>query len=33
MKQLFEDHTGQQITLEYETQNAVAVPAGELATE
>ncbi|MBI1493027.1 ABC transporter ATP-binding protein [Halocynthiibacter styelae] len=31
--QTFEDHTGQQITLEYETQNAVAVPAGELATE
>ncbi|MFS4581373.1 ABC transporter ATP-binding protein [Phaeobacter sp. C3_T13_0] len=31
--QSFEDHTGQNITLEYETQNAVIVPAGELAAE
>lgn len=31
--QSFEDHTGQNITLEYETQNAVVVPAGELAAE
>ncbi|AXT35968.1 ABC transporter ATP-binding protein [Phaeobacter sp. LSS9] len=31
--QSFEDHTGQTITLEYETQNAVIVPAGELAAE
>ncbi len=31
--QSFEDHTGQNITLEYETRNAVLVPAGELAAE
>ena len=31
--QSFEDHTGQTITLEYETRNAVVVPAGELAAE
>ena len=31
--QSFEDHTGQNITLEYETRNAVVVPAGELAAE
>ncbi len=31
--QSFQDHTGQTITLEYETRNAVAVPAGELAAE
>ena len=31
--QSFEDHTGQNITLEYETNNAVIVPAGELAAE
>ncbi len=31
--QSFEDHTGQNITLEYETRNAVIVPAGELAAE
>ncbi|WP_027245800.1 ABC transporter ATP-binding protein [Leisingera daeponensis] len=31
--QSFEDHTGQNITLEYETKNAVIVPAGELAAE
>ncbi|MFW8633520.1 ABC transporter ATP-binding protein [Cribrihabitans pelagius] len=31
--QSFEDHTGRQLTLEYATQNAVAVPAGELAAE
>jgi spermidine/putrescine transport system ATP-binding protein len=31
--QSFDDHTGQNITLEYETRNAVLVPAGELAAE
>ncbi len=31
--QSFENHTGQSITLEYETKNAVVVPAGELAAE
>ena len=31
--QSFDDHTGQMITLEYETRNAVIVPAGELAAE
>ncbi|WP_170457603.1 ABC transporter ATP-binding protein [Ruegeria arenilitoris] len=31
--QSFKDHTGQNITLEYETRNAVVVPAGELAAE
>jgi spermidine/putrescine transport system ATP-binding protein len=31
--QSFEDHTGQTIRLEYETRNAVLVPAGELAAE
>ncbi|WP_171174608.1 ABC transporter ATP-binding protein [Ruegeria sp. HKCCD8929] len=31
--QSFESHTGQAITLEYETRNAVIVPAGELAAE
>ena len=31
--QSFQDHTGQTITLEYQTRNAVAVPAGELAAE
>ena len=31
--QSFESHTGQPITLEYEVDNAVVVPAGELAAE
>ncbi|WP_323783572.1 ABC transporter ATP-binding protein [Leisingera sp.] len=31
--QSFDDHTGQNITLQYATENAVAVPAGELAAE
>ncbi|SLN41324.1 Spermidine/putrescine import ATP-binding protein PotA [Roseovarius albus] len=31
--QSFESHTGQPITLEYDSNNAVAVPAGELAAE
>ena len=31
--QSFDDHTGQSITLEYDAKNAVAVPAGELASE
>ncbi len=31
--QSFDDHTGQNITLQYATENAVVVPAGELAAE
>ncbi|WP_298904891.1 ABC transporter ATP-binding protein [uncultured Aliiroseovarius sp.] len=31
--QSFDDHSGQDMTLEYDVHNAVAVPAGELAAE
>ena len=31
--QSFDSHKGQPMTLQYDVQNAVAMPAGDLATE